>query len=80
MEAGTDAQSRYNRKEARMFPKLMKRPEVEAAVGLSTASIYRLMDGGEFPRPIRIGQRAVRWKAADLQAWLESRPETKGSA
>ena len=42
---------------------LMKRPEVEAAVGLScTASIYRLMDEGAFPRPIRIGKRAVRWR------------------
>ena len=63
-----------------MFPKLMKRPEVEAAVGLSTASIYRLMDEGAFPRPIRIGKRAVRWRGTDLDSWLESRPVTTGEA
>ena len=63
-----------------MFPTLMKRPEVEAAVGLSCASLYRLMSCGEFPRPIKIGQRAVRWRAEDVAAYLETRPESTGEA
>lgn len=57
-----------------MFPTLMRRPEVEKAVDLSSASIYRLMAAGEFPRPIRTGKRAVRWRASDVLAWLEARP------
>ena len=63
-----------------MFQILLRRPEVEAAVGLSCASIYRLMAAGEFPRPIRIGLRAVRWRAEDVAAYLETRPESTGEA
>ena len=63
-----------------MFPKLMRRPEVEAVVGLSTASIYRLMDESAFPRPIRIGKRAVRWRAEDVARYLKSRPTSTGAA
>ena len=49
-----------------MFTKLMRRPDVEKAVDLSCASIYRLMSEGRFPRPIRTGKRTVRWKAEDV--------------
>ncbi len=63
-----------------MFPKLMRRPDVEKAVDLSCASIYRLMSEGRFPRPIRIGRRAVRWKAEDVSDWLESRPASNSPA
>ena len=59
-----------------MFPRLLRRPEVETAVGLSCASIYRLMDAGEFPRPIKIGQRAVRWRAEDIAQYLADRPRS----
>ena len=59
-----------------VFPRLLRRTQVEAIVGLSCASIYRLMSAGDFPRPIRLGGRAVRWKATDLLAWIESRPST----
>ena len=56
------------------FPKLMRRSEVEAAVGLSAATLYRLMSAGSFPRPIRVGAQAVRWRAEDVLAWIASRP------
>ncbi|MDE2783784.1 MAG: AlpA family phage regulatory protein [Gemmatimonadota bacterium] len=56
------------------FPRLMRRSEVEEAVGLSTATLYRQMSTGSFPRPVRVGSRSVRWRATDVLAWLESRP------
>ena len=59
-----------------VFPRLLTRPEVEEVVGLSCATVYRLMGSGDFPRPIRLGGRCVRWKATDLLAWIESRPST----
>ena len=62
--------------EAHTFPRLLKRPEVEAIVGLGTSSRYRLMKAGKFPRPIRVGTRAVRWRGSDLAQWLDSRPST----
>ena len=35
--------------------------DVEKFSGLSRASIYRLMREGKFPRPVRLGERAVAW-------------------
>ena len=55
--------------------RLLRRPEVESRTGLSRSSIYALMDQGEFPRPRRIGQRAVAWDEADLEKWLTTRAE-----
>jgi prophage regulatory protein len=56
--------------------KLLRRPQVEAITGLSRSSIYRAMDQDQFPRPVKIGQRAVAWREADLNAWLSSRTTT----
>ena len=56
-----------------MSIRLLRRPEVEKLTGLSRSSIYALMDRGEFPRPRRIGQRAVAWDEATLERWLASR-------
>ena len=52
----------------------LRRPAVEAATGLSRSSLYSMMDAGEFPRPIRIGKRAVAWPESVVSAWLASRP------
>ena len=56
-----------------MSDKLHRRPSVEEITGLSRSTIYALMDDGEFPRPVRIGRRAVAWRDSDLTAWLASR-------
>ena len=57
---------------------LMTRPEVEELLGMGRSSIYRLMREGHFPEPIRIGQRAVRWRRSELEAFLEQCPRATG--
>jgi prophage regulatory protein len=57
-----------------MMNRHLRRPAVEAATGLSRSSIYAMMDSGEFPRPIRIGRRAVAWPESAVLAWLADRP------
>ena len=54
--------------------RLLRRKEVVQMVGLSRASIYRLMDSGDFPHPVRVGPRAVRWRLEDLEHWRSERP------
>lgn len=54
-------------------PQIVKRPEVEAATGLSRSSLYRLAAAGQFPRPIKLGSRAVGWRADEIAAWIEQR-------
>lgn len=53
----------------------LRRPEVEARVGLSRSSIYAFMATGHFPKPIRIGARAVAWRLSDIEDWISSRTE-----
>lgn len=49
-------------------------PNIVERVGLSRASIYKRMDAGDFPRPIRLSDRAVGWTEEQISAWESSRP------
>lgn len=49
---------------------------MERETGLSCTSIYRLMDQGVFPRPLRTGLRAVAWPTSVIEEWKASRPVT----
>ena len=60
------------------FPVLLNRPQVLERIGMKPSQLYRLMSLGKFPRPIRIGMRAVRWRETDLIAWLEGCQITTG--
>jgi len=55
--------------------RVLRRPEVETRTGLSRSSIYAMMERGVFPRPRRIGQRAVAWDEAAIEEWLATRAE-----
>ena len=41
---------------------------------MSRSAIYRAMQDRDFPRPVRVGPAAVRWRQSDIVDWLESRP------
>ena len=58
--------------------RLLRRTEVEERVGLSTSALYRQMRAGIFPAPLRIGPRAVRWPASEIEDFLASRPRATG--
>ena len=51
-----------------MHDRLLRRPQVEEITSMSRSSIYRLMQDGEFPRPVKVGSAAVRWRASDITA------------
>jgi prophage regulatory protein len=57
----------------------LRRPQVEIATGLSRSSIYAMMRTGDFPRPVRIGKRAVAWPQSAIEAWLANRPTSAGA-
>ncbi len=54
----------------------LKRKEVLGLVSLSSATLYRMMSRGEFPRPVQVGRRAARWRSDEVEEWLASRPHT----
>ena len=57
---------------------LLTRTEVEARCRIGRSTIYRLMRAGQFPTPIRIGPRAVRWPTSEIDTWLAERPRATG--
>ena len=61
-----------------MGDRLLRRREVEKITGLGRSSIYRLMQEGDFPRPVKVGPSAVRWRESEVNAWVESRPVAVG--
>lgn len=46
--------------------------KVTEKTGKPRASIYREMQAGTFPRPERIGPRAVAWRLSELCRWMEA--------
>jgi prophage regulatory protein len=58
---------------APIFPRMMRLPEVMRATGLKRSQIYELSKIGAFPRPIRVGLRAVAWIEDEIAAWLAER-------
>lgn len=42
------------------------------------ASIYRRMRTGTFPLPLKLGERAVAWRADEIDNWIASRPRCNG--
>lgn len=60
--------------------RLIRLPEVIALVGYSRASIYRLMNDGQFPAAVRLGARAIAWRSTDIDAWIASRLPAVGGA
>ncbi|MCY3963313.1 MAG: AlpA family phage regulatory protein [bacterium] len=57
---------------------LLTRRQVEERCCLSASSIYRFMRAGLFPEPVRVGWRAVRWHASEIDAWFAARPRSTG--
>ena len=49
--------------------RLLRLAEVSMMVGLKRSAIYRYVAEGRFPAPIKVGERSVRWKLADVLAW-----------
>lgn len=52
----------------------LRRTAVEKLTGLSRSTIYKLMAQGDFPRPVKLTEKAVAWPESAIVEWLESRP------
>lgn len=53
--------------------KLYRLRELSARIGLARSAIYQAVKDGRFPKPIRVGARAVAWRHQDVESWLQSR-------
>ena len=56
-------------------PRLLKRKQVQDLTTLSKTSIYKLVGEGTFPKPIKLGAKAVAWRESDIIDWIRRRVE-----
>ena len=57
---------------------LLTRQQVEKMLGIRRSTIYKLMRQGKLPEPIKISSGCVRWRKAELEDWINSRPKAAG--
>ena len=48
--------------------------EVARRLSVSRQTVMRLVEAGQFPRPIHVG-RSLRWRLADVQAWIDEQQQ-----
>jgi len=53
-------------------PRLLRMKSVKAKISFSQAAIYRWMQDGTFPRPLKVGGGSA-WRESDIDAWLSQR-------
>jgi len=59
---------------------ILRIPEVVKATGLPRSTLYWKIQRGEFPAPIKLGQRASGWLETEVLAWQRSRIEQRENA
>ena len=57
---------------------LIRLPEVIKRTSLSRSTIYAYVKKGEFPKPIKIGLRAVAWPENAIDDWVTSHLNNQG--
>ena len=60
-----------------MIKKMYRLPEVMNMTGLSRSSIYLRVSTDEFPKPVKIGRRAVGWPEESIIAWQSKMMEAQ---
>lgn len=65
--------------------RFLRLPTVMDMVGRSRTTIYRDVQAGLFPAPVRIGARSIAWDSTEIERWQAERiaasaPAGPGSA
>jgi len=52
---------------------ILRRPQVESKVGLGRSAIYRLIQLGRFPKPVKLTEKSVGWIESEIDQWIDER-------
>lgn len=53
---------------------LERLPAVVKRTTISRSHLYALLKAGKFPKPLRLGSRAIGWRVEEVDAWIAARP------
>jgi prophage regulatory protein len=56
-----------------MQAQVLRLPEVKTLTGLSRSSIYVFVKRGDFPRPFRLGRKAIGFLRVEVEEWVAGR-------
>lgn len=60
------------------YRRVLRRPDVSERTGLGRSTLYAYIEEGRFPRPIRLGPRAVGWIEEEVDEWISDRISERG--
>jgi prophage regulatory protein len=63
-----------------MAHNILRIRQVMAKTGLARSTIYFLIALNKFPRPVRLGERAVGWLESSIDAWIQRRLDDGSSS
>jgi prophage regulatory protein len=58
---------------------VLKRLAVQDKAGLSKTALYQKISEGTFPKPVRLGRKAVGWIESELDQWIAARVSERDS-
>jgi prophage regulatory protein len=58
-----------------MANQLYRTKELTELLGISRSTLYNWTLSGHFPKPIKLGSRAIAWSESDVQDWIYSQQE-----
>ena len=53
-----------------MSNRLIRIKDVMDRTGLARSTVYKYINLGQFPQPIKLGTRAVAWVEREVEAWI----------
>jgi prophage regulatory protein len=59
---------------------ILRRKQVQARTGLSRSTLYQFVSDGTFPKPVKLGARAVGWVESEISDWLTQQIEQSRKA
>lgn len=60
--------------------RFLRLPEVKDRVGLSRSQIYRLVQAGDFPAPLKLSPQVSVWPDGDIVRWQSEALQKAGRA
>ena len=57
----------------RKTEKFLRIRDVQSISGLSRSQIYVLVSKGEFPKQLKVSEKASAWLASEVEAWMNER-------
>ena len=56
-----------------MEDNFLRRPKVQKRTGFAKSTLYAQIKAGNFPKPVKIGDRAVGWVESEVAEWQRQR-------